>query len=67
MPAADNGEAGFLKCIRSFPHSGRAIYGEYSDRVEAFGLDENWIDLSGSTETIEDARRLAETIRTANF
>ncbi len=42
--------------------AGREIYG-YSDRVEAFGLDENWIDVSGSTETLEDARRLAETIR----
>lgn len=48
---------------QKFSAIGRAIYGEYSDRVEAFGLDENWIDVSGSTETIEEARRLAETIR----
>ncbi len=25
----------------------RAIYGSYSDRVESFGIDEAWIDLSG--------------------
>jgi len=48
---------------QKFSALGREIYGEYSDRGEAFGLDENWIDVSGSTETLEDARRLAETIR----
>lgn len=48
---------------QKFSSIGRAIYGEYSDRVEAFGLDENWIDVSGSAGTIEEARRLAETIR----
>ena len=30
-----------------FSRLGRELYGEYSDRVEAFGLDENWIDLTG--------------------
>jgi len=48
---------------RRFSALGRAIYGEYSDRVEAFGLDENWIDVSAAVETTEDARRLAERIR----
>lgn len=46
-----------------FSELGRAIYGEYSDRVEAFGLDENWIDVSGSTGTLEEAGALADTIR----
>lgn len=52
-----------FEAYRKFSALGREIYGEYSDRVEAFGLDENWIDVSSSTGTIEDARRLAEIIR----
>ncbi len=52
-----------FETYQKFSALGRELYGEYSDRVEAFGLDENWIDVSGTTETIEDARRLAETIR----
>jgi DNA polymerase-4 len=52
-----------FETYQTFSKLGRALYGEYSDRVEAFGLDENWIDVSGTTETIEDACRLAETIR----
>ncbi len=46
-----------------FSAIGRSIYGEYSDRVEPFGLDENWLDVSASTVDMADARRLAECIR----
>lgn len=48
---------------QKFSALGRAIYGEYSDRVEAFGLDENWIDVTGSTSDMADAHRLAQVIR----
>lgn len=48
---------------QKFSALGRAIYGEYSDRVEAFGLDENWIDVTGSTRDMADAHRLAEVIK----
>ena len=41
----------------------RKIYLEYSDRVEAFGLDENWVDLSNPGVTIEDGARIANVIR----
>jgi len=41
----------------------RKIYLEYSDRVEAFGLDENWVDLSNPGVTIEDGERIANIIR----
>lgn len=41
----------------------RKIYLEYSDRVEAFGLDENWVDLSNPGVTIEDGERVANAIR----
>ncbi|MEN6635012.1 MAG: DNA polymerase IV, partial [Clostridiaceae bacterium] len=48
---------------QKFSALGREIYGEYSDRVEAFGLDENWVDVTASTTDIADAKRLAELIR----
>ncbi|MDO4573401.1 MAG: DNA polymerase IV, partial [Clostridia bacterium] len=46
-----------------FSALGRQIYGEYSDRVEGFGPDENWIDVSGSAANFNEALRLAERIR----
>jgi DNA polymerase-4 len=48
---------------QKFSAIGRSIYGEYSDRVEAFGLDENWIDVTASTADMADAHRLAQVIR----
>lgn len=41
----------------------KEIYGEYSDRVESFGLDECWIDATGGAESIEGGKKLADTIR----
>lgn len=52
-----------FSAYRKFSALGRELYGEYSDRVEAFGPDENWIDVSGSTRDFRDAAQLAETIR----
>ena len=46
----------FSKCMRR-------IYEEYSDRVESFGLDEAWIDLSNPGLTIRDGERSAHEIR----
>lgn len=46
-----------------FSELGREIYAAYSDRVEGFGLDENWIDVTGSTRDFQDAERMAQTIR----
>lgn len=40
----------------------RRIYSDYSDRVEPFGLDEAWIDLTGT----QSAYSLADGIKTAN-
>ena len=48
---------------QKFSALGRAVYGEYSDRVEAFGLDENWIDVTACTADMADAHRLAQVIR----
>ncbi len=48
---------------QKFSALGRSIYSEYSDRVESFGPDENWIDVSGSTNDFIEALRLGELIR----
>lgn len=41
----------------------RAIYDEYSDHVEAFGLDECWLDMTQPNFTIEDGTRVADELR----
>lgn len=41
----------------------KEIYMEYSHRVEPFGLDECWIDVTESQEKLETAKELADHIR----
>ena len=41
----------------------RRIYEQYSCRVESFGLDEAWVDLSNPGFTIADGARVADEIR----
>ena len=41
----------------------RALYEEYSCKVESFGLDEAWIDLSQPGRTFSDGERIAHEIR----
>ena len=41
----------------------RRIYEQYSSRVESFGLDESWIDLTSAGFTFEDGVCIAEEIR----
>ncbi len=48
---------------KRFSEQGRRIYREYSDCVEGFGLDENWVDVSPITRDFDDARLLANDIR----
>ena len=53
----------FKKYIH-FSRVAREIYYEYSDQVEAFGLDENWIDLTNSLQYLHsDPVTIANTIR----
>lgn len=39
------------------------IYREYSDRVESFGIDEAWIDISHLAHTCEEGVKIADNIR----
>jgi DNA polymerase-4 len=41
----------------------KSIYREYSDRVESFGIDESWIDISHMVNSYEDAVEVANNIR----
>ena len=42
----------------------RNIYGEYTDQVEPYGLDESWLDVTGSRGLFGDGMTIAEDIRT---
>ena len=46
-----------------FSRKMRRLYEQYSDRVESFGLDEAWIDLTNPGITIADGERIAHEIR----
>ena len=41
----------------------RKLYEEYAERVESFGLDEAWMDISNPGVTIDDGERIAHEIR----
>lgn len=46
-----------------FSQAAQEIYGEYTDRVESFGLDECWLDVSGSVNLFGNGKEIADTIR----
>lgn len=41
----------------------KEIYAAFTDQVEPFGLDECWLDVSGSTRLFGDGRTIADRIR----
>ncbi len=41
----------------------REIYYEYTDMIEPFGLDECWLDVSGSLSLFGDGKHIADSIR----
>ncbi len=41
----------------------REIYGRYTDRVEPFGADECWLDMSGCVDSYEKAKIVADNLR----
>lgn len=46
-----------------YSEAARAIYCQYTDEVENFGLDECWLDVTGSTRLFGSGRDIAEEIR----
>ncbi|MDC7286466.1 DNA polymerase IV [Blautia schinkii] len=46
-----------------FSQAAGQIYEEYTDRVESFGLDECWLDVSESTRLFGDGKQIADEIR----
>ncbi len=41
----------------------REVYSEYTDQVEAFGMDESWLDVTGSTLLFGGGEKIAEELR----
>ena len=52
------------KLYREYSRKVNAIYREYTDLVEAFGIDESWLDVTGTLHLFGgDARALADRLR----
>ena len=52
----------YRKYLR-FSRLARKIYADYTDKIEAFGIDENWLDVSGSSALFGDGVKIANEIR----
>ncbi len=45
----------------------KAIYKEYTDQAESFGIDESWLDVTGSISLFGSGEAIADTIRKRIF
>ncbi len=52
----------YRKYLR-FSRLARKIYADYTDKIESFGIDENWLDVSGSVALFGDGMKIANEIR----
>ena len=52
-----------IKDYIQFGGFAREIYAEYTDRVEPFGLDESWLDLTGCVPSFEAGIKMAQEIK----
>ena len=48
---------------RQYSKAVKKIYMDYTDRIESFGLDECWLDVTGSVRLFGDGETIAHTIR----
>ncbi|MCX7842645.1 MAG: DNA polymerase IV [Clostridia bacterium] len=46
-----------------FSKQAREIYSRYTNHIEAFGIDECWLDVSGSTRLFGEGEKIADKIR----
>lgn len=54
--------ANFRKYLR-FSRLARGIYSDYTDQIEPFGIDEAWLDVTGSIRLFGSGETIANTIR----
>ncbi|MBP2660531.1 MAG: polymerase, partial [Firmicutes bacterium] len=52
----------FKRYLR-FSRMAREIYADYTNQIEAFGIDEDWLDVSGAEHIFGDGKEIADTIR----
>ena len=52
-----------LSGVLNYPRLARQIYAEYTDLVEPYGMDECWLDVSGSIGIYGDGEKIANKIR----
>jgi len=52
----------YRKYLR-FSRLARNIYAEFTDQIESFGIDEAWLDVTGSKELLGEGVLIADTIR----
>ena len=46
-----------------FSKLAREIYSDYTDKIEAFGIDENWLDITNSVNLFGNGEKIAHEIR----
>jgi len=52
-----------FKLYLRFAEMARKIYSDYTDQIEPFGLDEAWLDVTGSANLFGDGQCIADEIR----
>ncbi len=52
-----------FKLYLRFARLARQIYADYTDQIEPFGLDEAWLDVTGSAGLFGDGQHIADEIR----
>lgn len=52
-----------FELYEQYSHAAREIYYDYTDMIEPFGLDECWLDVTGSLGIYGDGKRIADDIR----
>lgn len=52
-----------FELYEQYSHAAREIYYDYTDMIEPFGLDECWLDVTGSLGLFGDGKAIADGIR----
>ena len=52
-----------FELYEQYSHAAREIYYDYTDMIEPFGLDECWLDVTGSLSLFGDGKSIADQIR----